>query len=421
MLKFLPGLRQFFHYQPSHLPKDLASGVIVAFLIIPQSMAYAVIAGVPVVYGLFAAIFPAAVYALVGNSRYLSVGPVAIVSLLAFSSVSLTAQAQTQQFLMMIVLLTLVVGGVQILLGLVKFGNFFDLISPAVIHGFISAVAIIIGLTQIKSLLGITLPSYHNFLNYVWELIHHIPAIHPWTMIIGVGSLGLLIIMKTLFRISLGPLIAMIISSVFVGVLQLNQSGVEVIGQIPQAFPSFSLQIPGLPSLFSLLPSAFMVAFISFAESYAVGKTLAENDKESLNPNQELIGLGLANITSSLAGAIPVAGGISRTAVNHQAGAKSNVASLVTVGFVVITLLYLTPFLYFLPKTALAAIIIIAVSNLVDIKGFRYYMKKEPGSALLMLSTFIATLMVDIFFGLIAGIFLSLIGTFVKMKVWSAT
>src|SRR5699024_10419462 len=126
--------------------------------------------------------------------------------------------------------------------------------------------------------------------------------------------------------------------------------------------------LPSISTLFSLLPSAFMIAFISFAESYAIGKTLATNDKEQLNPNQELFGLGLANITSSIAGAIPVAGAISRTAVNHQAGAKSNVSSLITVGFVIITLLYLTPFLYFLPKTALAAIIMVAVSNLVDIK-----------------------------------------------------
>src|SRR5699024_1999401 len=136
--------------------------------------------------------------------------------------------------------------------------------------------------------------------------------------------------------------------------------------------------------LFTLLPSAFMIAFISFAESYAVGKTLAANDQESFNPNRELTGLGLANIMSSVAGAIPVAGGISRTAVNHEAGAKSRVSSLITVILVIITMIYLTPYLYYLPKTALAAIILVAVSRLVDIKRMLYYLKNEPGSAVLM-------------------------------------
>lgn len=421
MFKLLPGLRQLTHYNQANLPKDLISGIIVALLIIPQSMAYAFIAGVPVVYGLFAAIFPPIIYALVGGSRYLSVGPVAIVSLLAFSSVSFMTPVGSGHFLILIVLLSLIVGSVQIFLGLMKFGTFFDLISPAVINGFISAAAIIIGITQIKSLLGVALPPFQNIFDYVLEIIHHVSEIHPWTVAVGISSLGLLLIMKKLFRTSLAPLVVIVLASLLVAYFQLDQNGVEVIGYIPHEFPNLTLQLPTLSTLFSLLPSASMIAFISFAESYAVGKTLAAKDNEKLNPNQELFGLGLANITSSFVGAIPVAGGISRTAVNHQAGAKSRVSALITITLVVITLIYLTPYLYFLPKTALAAIILVAVSNLVDIKGFRYYMKNEPGSAFLMISTFFATLMIDIFIGFLIGIFLSLLGTFIKTKMWSAT
>ncbi|TRM10534.1 sodium-independent anion transporter [Lentibacillus cibarius] len=421
MLKLLPGLRQLVHYPLSNLPNDLASGMIVAFLLIPQSMAYAVIAGVPVVYGLVAAIFPLAIYALFGGSRYLSVGPVSIASLLAFSGVSTVAQHGSEHFLTAITLLTLIVGGMQILLSIIKFGTFFESISPAVISGFTSAAAIIIGLTQIKSLMGITVAPYRNVFDYVLEVIHHLSDSHSWTVIIGAGSLVFLMVVKRVFRSSLGPLMVIVASSLIVGYFHLDQGGVEVIGDIPQKLPALSLEIPTISTLFSLLPSAFMIAFISFAESYAIGKTLAANDGERLNPEQELFGLGLANITSSITGAIPVAGAISRTAVNHQAGGKSNISSFTTVVFVLITLLYLTPFLYFLPKTALAAIIIFAVSNLIDINGLRYYIQNDPGSAFLMLATFFATLMVDIFAGLMVGIFLSLLVTFIKTKVWHAT
>ncbi|MEN1969897.1 SulP family inorganic anion transporter [Lentibacillus sp. N15] len=421
IFKLLPGLKQLAHYNISYLPNDITAGLVVAFLLIPQSMAYAVIAGVPVVYGLFAAIFPVLIYALFGNSKYLSVGPVSIVSLLAFTGIATLAQPDSPHFFALIILLTLIVGAIQLILGFVKFGSLFDYISPAVISGFTSAAAIIIAVTQIPAIMGVRLASFQNISDYILEVFHHFPEANIFTAIIGVGSLGMLILMKTTFHTSLGPLFMIILSIIVVSFFHLEQVGVAIIGDVPQELPRLALNLPTMDTLLSLLPIAFMIAFISFAESYAVGKTLAVKEKEQLNPNQELFGLGLANLTSSMVGAIPVAGGISRTAVNYQSGAKSNVSLYVTAGLVLITLLYLTPLLYFLPKATLAAVIIVAVANLINVKDMRYYLTHSPMSAIIMFSTFLATLMVDIFAGLIIGIFLSLLYTFVKTKLLHVT
>lgn len=421
IFKIMPGLKQLVHYQRSYLPNDLTAGMVVAFLLIPQSMAYAVIAGVPVVFGLFAAIFPVLIYALFGNSRYLSVGPVSIASLLAFTGIAALVKPHSPHFFTLIILLTLIVGVVQLMLGIIKFGSFFDYISPAVISGFTSAAAVIIAITQIPAIMGVSLASFQNIADYLLEITHHLHQVNIFTVILGFGSLWLLIILKTKFHTSLGPLIVIVASIIIVYFFHLEQRGVKIIGGIPRELPIISLQLPTFDTFLSLLPIAFMIGFISFAESYSVAKTLAAKKNEQLNPNQELLGLGLANLTSSFVGAIPVAGAISRTAVNHQSGAKSNFSLFVAAAFVLITLLYLTPLFYFLPKATLAAVIIVAVTNLINVKEMLYYLKHAPFLAIIMLSTFLATLMIDIFVGLMIGIFLSLLYTFIKTKLLHAT
>lgn len=421
IFKIMPGLKQLVHYHLSYLPNDLTAGMVVAFLLIPQSMAYAVIAGVPVVFGLFAAIFPVLIYALFGNSRYLSVGPVSIASLLAFTGIAALVKPHSSHFFTLIILLTLIVGVVQLMLGLIKFGSFFDYISPAVISGFTSAAAVIIAITQIPAIMGVSLASFQNIADYLLEITHHLHQVNIFTVILGFSSLWLLIILKTKFHTSLGPLIVIVASIIIVYFFHLEQRGVQIIGGIPRGLPSISLQLPTFDTFLSLLPIAFMIGFISFAESYSVAKTLAAKKNEQLNPNQELLGLGLANLTSSIVGAIPVAGAISRTAVNHQSGAKSNFSLFVAAAFVLITLLYLTPLFYFLPKATLAAVIIVAVTNLINVKDMRYYLKHAPFLAIIMLSTFLATLMIDIFVGLMIGIFLSLLYTFIKTKLLHVT
>ncbi|WP_255585359.1 SulP family inorganic anion transporter [Virgibacillus saliphilus] len=409
MYKLFPGLKHLVHYNTSDLTDDLTAGMTVAVLLIPQSMAYAIIAGVPVTLGLFAATFPLLIYAFVGGSKYLSVGPVSIVSLLAFSGITSIVQADSTQFIELIMILALLTGVIQLLLGFIKIGSFFNFIPYAVIHGFISAAAIIIALNQVKSIMGVSLPKYDNLISYGQEIIIHLPEANLYTVGIASGSIFLLLLLKKTSPAIPGAFIVIFASVLIVDYFDLNEKGVAIVGSIPQALPNLSFHTPTFDLIISLLPIALMIAFISFVESYAVAKQLANKDNEPLDPNQELRGLGLANITSSFVGSIPVAGAISRTAVNQQSGAKTNLSLLVTAIFMLLAILYLTPLFYYLPKVTLAAIIIIAVSGLTNFKQLSYYFKNNISDAIIFLATFTATLLIDIFLGLMIGISLSII------------
>ncbi|WP_019412673.1 SulP family inorganic anion transporter, partial [Paenisporosarcina sp. TG20] len=207
--------------------------------------------------------------------------------------------------------------------------------------------------------------------------------------------------------------------TLFVNFYALQKKGVDIVGEIPKGLPVLSFNIPTLDIIQLLLPIAFTIAFISFLESYAVVKTLADKDKEQINTNQELIGLGLANISSSLVGSIPVAGAISRTAVNYQSGAKTNLSLLITAACIIITLLFLTPIFHYLPKATLAAIIILAVSNLINLKEITLLLRTSPINAVLLISTFLATILLNVFWGLLIGIGLSIFINLIRRTIHS--
>ncbi|AXI08273.1 sodium-independent anion transporter [Oceanobacillus zhaokaii] len=415
MNKLLLGLKRPIHDQLSDLMGDITAGMTVAVLLIPQSMAYALIAGVPVELGLSAASFPVLVYTFIGRSRYLSVGPVSIVSLLAFSGVSTIAQGDSTRFIALMITLTLIVGVIQTLLGFIKVGSFFNYVSSAVIDGFISAAAIIIVLNQGKALFGIDLPNYDNMISFGKELANHISEVNPYILAFASGSIVFLLIMKKVLPSAPGAFIVIIASVVITSNFALHtKKGVDIIGKIPRGFPEFGVVIPSYDIVLQLFPVAFMIAFISFVESYSIARQLANNDREKLCPNQELYALGLANVTSSIAGSIPVAGAISRTAVNYQSGAKTKLSLIVSALFIFLAILFLTPIFYYLPKASLAAIIIIAVSKLIHLKQFIRYLKGKHTEAFMFLTTFLSTLFIDIFLGLMIGITLSLISTIMK-------
>ncbi|MUK87607.1 sodium-independent anion transporter [Ornithinibacillus sp. L9] len=406
--KLFPGLRHLTSYNSSKLSSDITAGVIVTFLLIPQSMAYAIIAGVPLTMGILAGTFPLIIYTLFGSSRYLSIGPVSIVSLLAFTGISSITDPGSNRFLELIILLSLLVGMVQLLLGLLKFGSFLNYISPAVIGGFTSALAIIIILNQMSSIIGVALPKYNNFITYFWGIFERISNVNIVTITIGLASLLFLVVLKNILHMLSGPFLLIFISIIVVDYFDLNNKGVEVVGGIPRKLPDVSLTIPTLDILLSLIPIALVIGFISFFESFSVAKTLADKEGEKVNPNQELIGLSFANITSSFVGSIPVAGAISRTAVNYESGAKTNVSMLVTALLMLLAVLFMTPLFYYLPKATLSAIIIFAVMKLINAKQLVYYLKRKPIEAFIFLVTFISTLILDVFIGLVIGVVASL-------------
>jgi SulP family sulfate permease len=261
--------------------------------------------------------------------------------------------------------------------GILKVGHCLDHISPVIIRGFTSAAAIIIIINQLKSILGTSMSHYQNLIHYMIEIFYKLPQTNVYSVGIGLFSLFFLFFLKKHFTVSPGPFLVIILSTAAVNLWALDHKGVAVLGRVPKGFPELTLVIPSVHIVQILLPTAFAIAVISFFESYAVAKLISEKENYDINPNKEFCGLGLANITSSLLGSIPVAGAISRTAVNYRSGARTKLSSFVTVLILLITILFFTPWLYYLPKAALAAIIIIAVLDLIELKGFAAMTKKN--------------------------------------------
>ena len=388
----------------------MLAGITVAVLLIPQGMAYALIAGLPPIYGLYASLTPQIVYAFLGTSRQLAVGPVAMDSLLVAAGLSALSIVEPSQYIQMAILLALLMGAIQLLLGLFRMGFIVSFLSKPVISGFTSAAAIIIGFNQLKHLLGIQL-SQSNQLHIVIESIlqSNVP-VHFATLIIGVLSVVLILLIKNWNRKIPSALIAVVLGILWVYFNGLDKQGVAVVGLIPQGLPSFQTPVLEMDTIKQLLPTALALALVAFMEAISVAKAIEENHKEHIvDPNQELIALGSSNIVGSFFLSYPTTGGFSRTAVNDQAGAKTGMAALITALIVGLTLMFFTQWFYYLPKAVLASIIIVAVVNLIDFKfAVRLYKKRKDEFAILVL-TFLATLFLGITKGIGMGIVISLL------------
>lgn len=405
----IPAIEWLKDYKLSNLKSDLAAGTIVAIMLIPQGMAYAMLAGLPPVMGLYASTFPLILYALFGSSRHLAVGPVAMISLLVFTGVSLHAEPGSNHYIQLVLLLSLLVGVFQVLLGLLGAGFFINFVSHAVISGFSSAAAIIIGLSQLGHLLGIKLSVHHSVFQLLWEAIERIGGLHPITLGIGLASIVLQVFLKKWAPRLPAPLLVVAGSIMLTYLLRLDQSGVKIVGDIPQGLPSFIFPTMSLDSINLLLPVAMTILFVGFMESISIAKLIAVKERYKINSNHELRGLGLANMAAALFSAYPVTGGFSRTAVNHQAGAKTGLASMISAGLIILILLFLTPLFYYLPNAVLASIVVVAVSGLIDFKGVRHFFKIRPVDGWTWMLTFITALILGGEKGILAGIAFSLL------------
>jgi SulP family sulfate permease len=408
--KYFPFLEWISNYRSDYFKRDLLAGITVAVLLIPQGMAYALIAGLPPIYGLYAALTPQIVYAFLGTSRQLAVGPVAMDSLLVAAGLSALAIVEPSQYIQMAILLALLMGAIQLLLGLFRMGFIVSFLSKPVISGFTSAAAIIIGFSQLKHLLGIQL-SQSNQLHIVIESIlqSNVP-VHFATLIIGVLSAVLILVIKNWNRKIPSALIAVVFGISWVYFNGLDKQGVAVVGLIPQGLPSFQTPVFEIDTIKQLFPTALTLALVAFMEAISVAKAIEEKHKEyTVDPNQELIALGSSNIVGSFFQSYPATGGFSRTAVNDQAGAKTGMAALITALMVGLTLMFFTHWFYYLPKAVLASIIIVAVVNLIDLKfAIRLYKKRKDEFAILVV-TFLATLFLGITEGIVLGIVISLL------------
>lgn len=388
----------------ANLKGDLNAGMIVAIMIIPQSMAYAMLAGLPPIFGLYSAIVPMVVYALMASSCHVSVGPVAIVSLLVFSGVSAFETPGTGEYFSLVLLLSLLTGMIQVMMGWLKLGHVFMNLPHSVVSGFISSAAIIIGFSQLPHLLDIQISSGRNIFYTFIEISKKFDEVNLPTLIISLSCMTLLIFLKNNYPRLPAQLIVVIGSLGIVHYFNLAGAGVSIVGEIPGGLPKLTIPDLNIELAKMLFPTAFTIAIIGYVESIAMAKLIAEKESYVVNPNKEMVALGAANISSAFFSAYPVAGGVSRSAVNHQAGANSRLASFITAVLVLLIVLFLSPLFYFLPQAALASIIIVAIYSLIDFKYVKEAFYENTATGMTLLITFFCSLLYGIEKGLVIGL-----------------
>ncbi|MEM6964991.1 MAG: solute carrier family 26 protein [Bacteroidota bacterium] len=406
---YFPILDWLPQYDTIALRGDLAAGLTVGVMLIPQGMAYGMLAGMSPIYGLYASIIPLILYAIFGTSRQLAVGPVAMITLLIAAGVSTIAEAGSEVFISLAITLALLVGLLQFLMGIFRLGFLVNFLSHPVIAGFTSAAALIIGFSQLQHLLGIDIPRSNYIHEIIGSAMDNYRTVNFRTLLIGITAMGLILLVKKIKLPIPGALLAVVFGIMAVWGLGWYEQGVKIVGAVPQGLPSFSIPDFSWENVKKLLPIALTIAFISFMESIAIAKAIqAKHKNYQIMPNQELIALGIANIGGAFFQSFPTTGGFSRTAVNDQAGAKTGMASIFSAILIALTLLFLTPLFFYLPKAILASVIMVAVFGLIDFKEARHLWKTDKGDFWMMMVTFFGTLTLGIEEGILIGVVLSL-------------
>jgi sulfate permease, SulP family len=414
--RFIPAWKWLKSYSPKHFQADSLAAFIVIAMLVPQGMAYAMLAGLPPIMGLYASVLPMLVYALLGGSTTLSIGPVALISMMTFATLNPLFEVGSPVYIEAAMLLGLMVGIISLLLGIFRFGFLIQLVSHPVIQSFIIASALLIALGQVKFLLNVPLNA-NNIPDLLQSTIHYIAYAHVPSMILGVAAILFLIyaprlIQKTKIKHAkfLGlltkamPLILIVLSITLVTLLDLKSIGIKTVGYIPSGFPALHLPHWNLELVKMLLPGAIMIAMVSFIESLSIAQVTALQQRNHLNSNQELLALGVANISAGLSSAFPVAGSLSRTVVNADAGAKTPMAGVISSLLIVGVSLFFTGFFKDLPLGILAATIMVSIWKLVDIQPFISAWHYSKADGLAMWITFFGVLFLDITTGLLIGI-----------------
>lgn len=390
----IPNLYQLRELKnPGVLKADVVAGITVALVLVPQSMAYAQLAGLPAYFGLYASFLPPMVAAIFGSSRQLATGPVAVVSLLTAASLEPLAVMGSDGFLAYAILLAFMIGGFQVFLGLFRLGVLVDFLSHPVVVGFTNAGAIIIGTSQLSKLFGVTVEKqphhYETVYNVILEAMH---STHWLTLFFAVISIGMLWGIKKYNPRLPGVLIAVAVCTLLSWIMGFADKGGAIVGAIPAGLPAMTLPTFEWDVIKQLLSSAIIISLIGFMEAISIAKAMAARTRQRIDANQELVGQGFSNIVSGLFGGYAVSGSFSRSAVNIDSGAVTGFSSVVTGAVVGVTLLFLTPLLYNLPQATLAAVIIMAVINLVKIEPIKHAWKAEKHDGIVAVVTFALTL-----------------------------
>ena len=410
-------------YDKEAFTHDLVAALIVTVMLIPQSLAYALLAGLPPEVGLYASVAPLLLYAVLGSSRVLAVGPVAVVSLMTAAAVGEHAAAGTHAYWQVAITLAFLSGGMLLIMGLLRLGFLANFLSHPVISGFISASGLLIAASQMKTILGVKVEG-HNFVELLIGLLGQLGQVHVLTALLGAVAVAFLFWVRTglkplLVRAGLsdklagvwakaGPVAAIALSTLLAWLLDWKGQGMKLVGTVPSGLPPLTLPLWDLALWHELVVPAALISVVGFVESVSVGQTLAAKRRQRIEPDQELVALGASNLSAAFTGGFPVTGGFARSVVNFDAGAVSPAAGVYTAVGITLASLFLTPALYYLPQATLAATIIVAVLSLVDLAQFRstWGFSKLDFSALS--ATFLATLLLGVESGLVIGVALSL-------------
>ena len=408
--KVIPILDWLPNYNTSLLKGDLIAGITVGIVLIPQGIAYALIAGLPPIYGLYCALVPQIMYAIFGSSKQVAIGPVAMDSLIVATGVSTLALAGSESYISIAILLALMVGSIQFIMGIFSLGFIVNFLSKPVITGFTSSVALIIGINQFRNLLGVDFIQSDQIQYVLADIWVQITNYNYHTTIIGVISVLVIIAFRKINKKIPNALIVVVLGILIMKYFEKSFNDVSIVKDIPSGLPLFGIPDFEIDQIKELLPIALTLVMVGYLETISIGKSLeAKQDEYRIRPNQELIALGLSNIVGSFFKAYPTTSSFSRSAINQESGAKTGMAALISVLMVVLTLLFLTPLFYHLPKTVLAAIIIVAVFGLINFKEAAFLWKANHLDFWLMFATFIATLLLGIEYGITVGVGLSLI------------
>ncbi len=409
MRRYLPFIQWFADYSYKDIPKDILAGFTVGIVLIPQAMAYAMLAGLPPEFGLYASLIPLLIYVLLGTSGPLAIGPVAMDSLLV--AIGLGALALSDgEYVAMAVFLALIVGVIQLLMGLLRMGYLVNFISKPVISAFTSGAAIIIMFSQLKYLLGIEIEGSSRIHELIWQAVQKAADLNLVDLIIGIFGIVLIALLKRWNRRFPGILLAVVLGILAVYLFNLDNYNVNIVGTIPAGLPTFQVPDMDLNVLAEIWPFALTLALVGYLEAVSIGKGLEEKSEEDrLDPNQEFVALGVSNIAGSFFKAYPVTASFSRSAISYESGAKSNFAGLFAAMLVLVTLLFFTPVFYFLPKSILASIIVVSVFSLIDLAYAKRLWKLRKDEFVVWIITFLATLFIGIVQGIFIGVLLALL------------
>ncbi len=422
-LPSVPLLEWSRQYNRETLINDLIAALIVTIMLIPQSLAYALLAGLPPEVGLYASVAPLLLYAVLGSSRVLAVGPVAVVSLMTAATVAEHAAAGTHAYWQVAITLAFLSGAILLLMGLLRLGFLANFLSHPVISGFISASGLLIALSQMKTIMGVKAEG-HNFVDLLLALRQQASNLHLLTLVVGIAATAFLFWVRKglkplLLRIGLspkiadmtaktGPVAAIAVTTFLAWQLDWQAQGMKVVGSVPQGLPPVTMPLWDWALWEALLVPALLISVVGFVESVSVGQTLAAKRRQRIEPDQELVALGASNLSAAFTGGFPVTGGFARSVVNFDAGAVTPAAGVYTAVGITLASLFLTPALFYLPQATLAATIVVAVLSLVDFSILKSTWRFSKLDFIAVATTLLATLLVGVESGLVMGVVVSL-------------